>query len=352
MEHSMRKSVTFFLIFTLCQILNAANTAELYVVAKSGLLLRAEPSQKGKVIELIPFKSKVNVIETTGPSVRIERITAPWYKVSWKGNEGWVFSGFLKSAARHEDNILLRPSFSNSILTHLPKNLEGRYNKNDMRIDLADFSAVPDIIFDNLVVIDKDTVYLDSIAELVYNRDDCDDSNNNFILKSGKKYNWIDNPVFFRKSYYDTLSNNLPVIMKLWSIKDKELAEIFYRAIEKEIIEFADSFDPDLTDTKQRIDHVRNKCDLKIYDISEKGYKSYLMILESKKDSGYDYRQFCFVSNGKIIDHIYFGRYKNSFTINDTMYFYMSYWSESSVLVLFTFKNGVLKKVEEITVGC
>lgn len=66
-----------------------------YVIAKSGLRMRSEPSIKGDVVTKIPFNSKVGVIEETGDEFEADGELGRWTKVTWQNNLGWVFGGFL-----------------------------------------------------------------------------------------------------------------------------------------------------------------------------------------------------------------------------------------------------------------
>ncbi len=71
----------------------------LWVNDKDGLILRNSPARSGQKVDIMPFRSEVIVDDRSGPSETIIGITANWYKVRFKGKdgwkEGWCFSGLL-----------------------------------------------------------------------------------------------------------------------------------------------------------------------------------------------------------------------------------------------------------------
>jgi len=64
-------------------------------VGGSVLTMRAEPNLKGTFILSIPDQAKVVVIKEDAHTETIAKKTGKWTKVSYKGEEGWVFGGFL-----------------------------------------------------------------------------------------------------------------------------------------------------------------------------------------------------------------------------------------------------------------
>jgi hypothetical protein len=66
-----------------------------YTIAKSGLIIRSEPSRSGKLVTILKRNTRVKIIETSAKSETIETVTANWYKIKYFDIEGWVFGGFI-----------------------------------------------------------------------------------------------------------------------------------------------------------------------------------------------------------------------------------------------------------------
>ena len=66
--------------------------SELIVTATSGntVNLRMSPSTTATIIQRVPTKKKVQLVEKT---------SADWYKVEYEGLKGYMMSKFLKSSA-------------------------------------------------------------------------------------------------------------------------------------------------------------------------------------------------------------------------------------------------------------
>lgn len=69
--------------------------ATMFVTVKDGLNLRAEPSETGKRLALIPYSEQVQKIEDWGELIKIDQTEGKWTKVAWRVHTGWVFGGFL-----------------------------------------------------------------------------------------------------------------------------------------------------------------------------------------------------------------------------------------------------------------
>lgn len=64
--------------------------------AKSGLRLRDKPTTKdSKVIGLIPYGERVDLLEETGNEMKIDGANGKWSKVKWLNKTGYAFGGFL-----------------------------------------------------------------------------------------------------------------------------------------------------------------------------------------------------------------------------------------------------------------
>lgn len=115
----------FFLIFCLTYSLAGTHVhaAENGVVhAPSGLSLRAEPSTTAKVLTKLANGSKVQILQKDGPQQKIEGISSNWFKVSASGKTGWVFGGFIKSAAESKQVISHNTASDEDMTIHLSDN--------------------------------------------------------------------------------------------------------------------------------------------------------------------------------------------------------------------------------------
>lgn len=68
---------------------------EMYVSARSGLVVRKTPDAKGERIGLIAHGGKVVVVGQEGGDVTIAGKTGKWSKIKFKGQDAFVFGGFL-----------------------------------------------------------------------------------------------------------------------------------------------------------------------------------------------------------------------------------------------------------------
>ncbi|MCR9143005.1 MAG: SH3 domain-containing protein [bacterium] len=106
----------------------------MFVTAKSGLRLRAEPSTSGEKIALIPPAARVEVLERSDVTLAVDGITAPWIRVRHKAFEGWVFGGYLGSESQGGDAVTERDRVFEGVW--LGENLcEGRRSRIEIRAD-------------------------------------------------------------------------------------------------------------------------------------------------------------------------------------------------------------------------
>lgn len=92
-------SVLFMLLLSIIFLSLAESQAAgtKYVASKSGLNLRANPDKASKVITLIPFGEKIDVIKDQGKEIFMDGRHGKWTNVKYADKTGWVFSGFLCS---------------------------------------------------------------------------------------------------------------------------------------------------------------------------------------------------------------------------------------------------------------
>ncbi len=90
---------------------NSALNQKRWVTAREGLHIRSEPSLEGKIAGLIPYGTGVSVKEKSEHTTRVfDKDTSMmledhWYRVSYRGKEGWAYGGYLQS---HEEFLRQR----------------------------------------------------------------------------------------------------------------------------------------------------------------------------------------------------------------------------------------------------
>ncbi|EAY30055.1 SH3 domain-containing protein [Microscilla marina] len=83
---------------------NDVNKLTAKVNAPSGLTLRAKPNSDSKQVALLDDKSEVEILDKNGPAETIEGKKGNWYKIKAKGDEGYVFSAFLKLKGQENES--------------------------------------------------------------------------------------------------------------------------------------------------------------------------------------------------------------------------------------------------------
>lgn len=316
--------------------------SDLIVIAKSGLVLREYPSQSAKSIAIIPFKTKVSLIEASEQSVQIKEITAPWYKVKWGTKEGWAFSGFLKTVVPYSNQILLNNYLTNRI--SIPNDVIFLKSRNGEKINFEDLDSVPDILIDSeLLVVDRNGVFNDSLGDIYVDPED----SVYFNLKSGKTIKSDSATIFFRKSYYDSLSKTPPVLVKMQTVNNNTIAEKIYKIIKEDKSAFIlHNYEIFKEKDKNQELFVKKYFDLTIFELSENGNESYLATLKSKDKGSELYNAWMIINNGTIAFSDY-GNFINSFRVNKSLYILFDVWTPctgDSGKDLYIIKNGVFEK--------
>lgn len=80
----------------LCSLGAIADNASFYILAKSGLNLRATASTTGKVLTTIAYGEEVTVTNAyVGESITLDGMNGFWSKVRYKGQEGYLVNLYL-----------------------------------------------------------------------------------------------------------------------------------------------------------------------------------------------------------------------------------------------------------------
>lgn len=100
----MKKIIVLLILYAVsaCQILSAdelmfKNNSVLYVFSISGLNMRDEPSTSSKVLEMVPYGSKITVLDTVSKIQAIDNYRGYFIKAAYNGRTGYLFDGFLSS---------------------------------------------------------------------------------------------------------------------------------------------------------------------------------------------------------------------------------------------------------------
>ncbi|HMY30389.1 MAG TPA: SH3 domain-containing protein [Leptospiraceae bacterium] len=106
MEFIYRIVIIFFLLNL---AINAQNQAPeetkqfRFVIAKTGLTLRANPDTESEAIDTIPFGKIVEVVNELNETVNVQGNVSNWFEVKYKWNKGYVVSGFLSVSSENPD---------------------------------------------------------------------------------------------------------------------------------------------------------------------------------------------------------------------------------------------------------
>jgi hypothetical protein len=79
-----------------------------FVIAKTGLTLRASPDTDGEAIETIPFGKVVEIISELQETVNVQGNISNWFEVRYKWNKGYVVSGYLSEAAESPEKKAIK----------------------------------------------------------------------------------------------------------------------------------------------------------------------------------------------------------------------------------------------------
>lgn len=76
---------------------------EYRVNARGGLRMRMSPGIEGEYMLTIPHGSSVAFIEEQREEMQVTGVPGKWTRVTWNGNTGWVFGGFLRKMSLMRD---------------------------------------------------------------------------------------------------------------------------------------------------------------------------------------------------------------------------------------------------------
>lgn len=80
------------------------------VTTREGLNLRSAPNTSAKILNVLPFKYRGEVLEKGKKGEYIQNAVGYWAKIQYRGQEGWVFSGFIWLLSSPDEKVQLPES--------------------------------------------------------------------------------------------------------------------------------------------------------------------------------------------------------------------------------------------------
>lgn len=65
------------------------------VLATNGLNMRSKPEATARIVSKVAYGKRVEVLEKIDTQLKLGWITDNWYKVRYRGREGYIFGGYL-----------------------------------------------------------------------------------------------------------------------------------------------------------------------------------------------------------------------------------------------------------------
>jgi hypothetical protein len=92
----MKKGFLFFLSFV-SLLVHSQQSGSLYVAAKTGLSIREKPEPGAKVLDKIPYGSKITLLQAGEElkSIATEGMTGFWQKVKYNNKTGFIIDSYL-----------------------------------------------------------------------------------------------------------------------------------------------------------------------------------------------------------------------------------------------------------------
>ncbi|MCB1173741.1 MAG: SH3 domain-containing protein [Leptospiraceae bacterium] len=85
------------LVYVHCGDDTPDNSIHMYVTARSGLVIRADSSTNADKLGLVPFGTKVKVLEQSDKLLTVSGKQGHWTRIEYDGQVGWSFGGFLSA---------------------------------------------------------------------------------------------------------------------------------------------------------------------------------------------------------------------------------------------------------------
>ena len=173
----MKKFIYFIIILIITTVSGIAETYK-YVISPNTLNIRDKNNINGKIITSIPYKQRVEIIETSNYQQTINNITGQWEKIKWNGYTGWAFNGFLKKKHNKKCGTNLVNNIINYDGEELDKVLKKNYPDFDffkymdkkplVNLQLTNFDEIPDILPGDDLILIKENEIIDTKVKTVY----------------------------------------------------------------------------------------------------------------------------------------------------------------------------------------
>lgn len=97
------KRLSLFIFFITCiEVIYSQqniNNTYYFTSAKSGLVVRKNASKNSEKLYVLPYATRVTVVDNNGPTEKIGQYNAKWFKIvdNFNYSYAWVYSAFLES---------------------------------------------------------------------------------------------------------------------------------------------------------------------------------------------------------------------------------------------------------------
>jgi uncharacterized protein YgiM (DUF1202 family) len=71
------------------------NPKYMHVMAVNGLNMRSKPESDARIVTKVAFGKQVEILEETKVQLQLGWVTDNWYKVQYRGREGFIYGGYL-----------------------------------------------------------------------------------------------------------------------------------------------------------------------------------------------------------------------------------------------------------------
>jgi hypothetical protein len=91
----MKRMLVMLVMAVALNVAAQDNPKYLNVLAFNGLNMRSQPDGKSRVLTKVPYGNRVEILEKPKVVLQLGWIKDNWYKVRFRGREGFVFGGYL-----------------------------------------------------------------------------------------------------------------------------------------------------------------------------------------------------------------------------------------------------------------
>lgn len=122
------------------------NPKYLNVLAVNGLNMRSQPDSKARVVTKVQYGKRVEVMQKTKIELQLGWVKDHWYKVKYRGREGFIFGGYLSTLQAPED-----PTNVKLLADLLPTYCAANFKLDGQQINTAEAGKTGDTLFHSLL---------------------------------------------------------------------------------------------------------------------------------------------------------------------------------------------------------